>query len=108
MWRSAVLFLFLVSGAGATTLDECFEGAEFIGNAALLRDSGAPEGSEESFVSRAIEDLEKIRSLPPDLRWFARDDESENFLLTEIIRVWREIQTPEQHYRGFLDRCISQ
>jgi hypothetical protein len=104
----AILLAVCTAWAHAIPFEDCLEGAEFIGNAARLRDSGRPEGTEEVFVSRAIVDLEMIRAYPPEFRWFAQDELTERFLLSEILRVWREIQSPEQHYQSFLDRCINQ
>lgn len=89
------------------TVEECQEGAEFISNAALLRDSGRPEGTEEAFVSRAIEELEMIQAFPPELRWFAQDQEDAEFLIKEILEVWRDPQEPTGHYQSFLNRCTN-
>jgi hypothetical protein len=108
--RLTVLFFLLLSSSAQAhqpTLNECLEGAEFIGNAALLRDSGRPEGEREVFVGRAIAELEMIQQFPPELRWFAQDEEDEKFLLDEIVRVWDQPQDPQDHYRQFFDRCVQ-
>lgn len=102
-----VLLLSMPLSAHQLTLEECEEGAEFIGNAAVLRDSGYPEGYEEAFVSRAIEDIEAIKQFPPEFRWFVQDDEDADYLLSEILRVFREPQAPTRHYQDFFNRCIQ-
>lgn len=102
-----LLFVSIPAVAHQLTLEECEEGAEFIGNAAILRDSGKPEGSEEAFVSRAVEDIDAIKQFPPEFRWFVQDDEDADYLLSEILRVFREPQDPTRHYQDFFNRCTQ-
>jgi hypothetical protein len=89
------------------TIDECLEGAEFIGNAALLRDSGLPQGTESEFMSKALEDLEAIKQYPAELRWFVQDQQDADFLISEILLVFQNPQQPRAHYHDFFNRCTQ-
>ncbi|MCA3181390.1 MAG: hypothetical protein O9345_22695 [Burkholderiaceae bacterium] len=67
------------AAALTVTLEECTEGADSIRNAALSRDNGIRG---DAFLRRLEDDLVMIKSVPPALRWFARDGDDE-----ELLRV---------------------
>ena len=90
--------------ASRLTMAECFEGSDFIANAALARENGM---SRAAFIGRLEEDLELIRSYPPELRWFAKDREDEAFLHDWARRVFDQPQAPEQHRARFLAACLD-
>ena len=60
----------LAASASALTMAECFEGSDFIANAAR-RARTAWRGPH--FLGRLQEDIELIQAYPPQLRWFAKD-----------------------------------
>ena len=91
-----------VAGALTVTLEECDEGADFIRNAALSRDNGAKP---DEFLRRLEEDLVLIQSVPPALRWFARDEDDEAMLRVAAIGVFSEPRGPHDHHREFLASC---
>ena len=72
------------AGAGRPSMNECFEGSEFIGNAALSRDAGMPSNA---FLDRMEEDFMLIRAFPNELRWFVHDLDDESFLMQEARDV---------------------
>ncbi len=85
-------------------MNECFEGSDFIGNAALSRDRGL---SGREFLDRMKEDFLLIRSFPTELRWFAHDADDESFLLQEAREVFDRPEPAEDHRRAFLHACIE-
>jgi hypothetical protein len=90
------------AAALTVTLEECTEGADFIRNAALSRDNGIRA---EVFLRRLEDDLVAIQSVPPALRWFARDGDDEALLRVAAISVFAEPRGAEGHHRDFLSNC---
>lgn len=103
---AAVTALAASLGAGASSLSvaECFEGSDFIANAALARENGM---SRSAFMGRLEEDLELIQAYPPQLRWFAKDTEDEQFLTDWARQVFDAPETPERHRARFLAACFT-
>jgi hypothetical protein len=93
-----------VAAAGHPSLDECFEGADFIGNAALSRDAGMPA---DQFLGRMQDDFVAIRAFPNELRWFVHDPEDEAFLLDEAREVFDRPGPPANHRLAFLGACVE-
>lgn len=93
-----------VAGAGRPSLDECYEGADFIGNAALSRDAGMPA---DDFLGRMRDDFVAIRAFPNDLRWFVHDPEDEVFLLGEAREVFDRPEPAANHRLAFLQACVE-
>jgi hypothetical protein len=91
------------ASALTVTKQDCREGAQFIENAALSRDNGM---SANNFVDRLEEDLVLIKSFPPSVRWFARDDDDEEMLRRSVHRVFDEPGPPREHRRQFLEVCL--
>lgn len=94
------------TGAGASNLSvaECFEGSDFIVNAARARENGM---SRAAFIERLEDDLELIQAYPPQLRWFAKDPDDEQFLVEWARRVFDAPEAPERHRAGFLAACFT-
>jgi hypothetical protein len=92
------------AGAGRPTLAECFEGSDFIANAARSRDAGM---SGEAFLGRMKQDFEMIQSVPSDLRWFVHDGDDEAFLLAEAGEVFVHPTAVESHRQEFLQDCVE-
>jgi hypothetical protein len=90
--------------AGTPTPEECWEGGEFIRNAALSREAGM---AREAFLERMESDFQLIRNFPPDLRWFVKDRDDELFLLAAASRVFDEPVRPMEHEGVFLAACFS-
>lgn len=84
--------------------DECREGGEFIRNAAFSRDNGI---SREYFMTRLADDLELIRSFPPQLRWFVHNELDEVLLTDAAARVFDAPQAPQRHEIEFVDECMQ-
>jgi len=96
--------LYSLSGAaGRPSLSECFEGSDFIGNAALSRDAGMPA---DAFIERMEQDFALIHAFPNELRWFVHDADDEAFLLTEARDVFEHPGAPDGHRRAFLGACV--
>jgi hypothetical protein len=93
--------------AHALTVEEqdCREGSDFIANAARARDAGM---SAERFKARLEEDLILIRAYPPQLRWFARDEDDAQILREWVDRVFDGKPTPLEIQRRFLAACREQ
>lgn len=103
----ALALALLVQGtaeASAPSLNDCFEGADFIANAARSRDNGMPR---DAFLGRLEDDLVVIRAFPPALRWFAKDAADERFLIEAATRVYDRPRTPAQHQGDFLAACLE-
>jgi hypothetical protein len=90
----------------AVTTDECYEGSQFIENAALLRESGKIEGVKENFISQMFEDFEKLKSVPEELRWFVQNENDEFFILNQALKVWENKKEPSKHREEFLFDCL--
>jgi hypothetical protein len=93
-----------VAAASAPSLEECFEGSDFIANAARARDNGLPRAS---FLDRLDADFEAIRAFPPDLRWFVHDRDDESFLRDAAASVFDRPAAPEDHRSEFLRACFA-
>ncbi len=106
-WRGAVAAAALtgsLAAASPLTVGECFEGGDFIANAARARDNGVPR---EAFLARLEEDLVLIQAYPPALRWFAKDAEDEEFLSQAAREVFDAPAGPEAHRARFLAACFA-
>jgi hypothetical protein len=103
---AGVLAVLLATNASASlhTVAECFEGSDFIANAALARENGVRR---DVFLARMEEDFVVIQAFPPALRWFARDDEDEDFLLRYAREVFDAPLSPEGHRARFLAACFA-
>ncbi|MFO1323893.1 MAG: hypothetical protein U1F15_07490 [Burkholderiales bacterium] len=107
-WRCIVATSALVGsmsvGASALTVGECFEGSDFITNAARARENGMTRAA---FLERMEEDLMLIQAYPPQLRWFAKDEDDERFLLEAARDVFDAPDAPEGHRARFLSACFA-
>jgi hypothetical protein len=103
---AACLALALATSATAAvpTLTDCLEGSDFVANAARSRDNGM---TRLSFIDRLEADLAAIRAFPPQLRWFARDEDDERFLVAAATRVFDQPLPPERHQAEFLAACLD-
>jgi len=90
--------------ASRPSLAECFEGSDFIANAALSRDAGM---SSEAFISRMQQDFVVIQDFPSELRWFVHDADDEAFLLAAARDVFAHPDVAPSHRRMFLQACID-
>jgi hypothetical protein len=107
-WRciagASVLALSLSAYGGTSTIAECFEGSDFIANAAHARENGM---SRKAFLGRMEEDFRLIKAYPPEMRWFVKDEEDERFLMGAASDVFDAPQTPEGHRARFLAACFA-
>jgi hypothetical protein len=92
------------AAASALTVEECFEGSDFIANAARARENGI---SRHDFIARMEDDFELVHAYPPPLRWFAKDEEDERFLLDAARQVFEHPDSPEAHRARFLSACFA-
>ena len=90
--------------ATSSTLEECVEGAEFIGNAAYSRDNGL---ARQAFLDRLEGDFVAIRAFPSALRWFVKDADDERFLRAAATAVFDRPQPPDRHRAAFFAACVS-
>ena len=90
--------------ASQPSLTECFEGSDFVGNAALSRENGM---SEKKFIDRMQDDFELIRAFPQELRWFVHDSGDEAYLMAASREVFERPAPPEEHRRMFLESCFA-
>ena len=90
--------------ASTHTVTECFEGSDFIGNAAIARDNGMSRGA---FLSRIQDDFALIRAYPPELRWFAKDADDERLLFDAAAEVFDAPRVPDVHRAHFLALCFE-
>ena len=90
--------------ASRPSMAECFEGSEFIANAALSRDAGM---SSEAFISRMEYDFVATQDFPSELRWFVHDADDEEFLLSAAREVFAQPNAAERHRRMFLQACVD-
>jgi hypothetical protein len=88
----------------APSLQECFEGGDFIANAAQARDNGMPKSV---FIDRLVADVYTIQAFPPELRWFVVDPQDAEFLMAEASQVFDRPVPPEAHRADFLSRCFD-
>ena len=86
------------------SLQECFEGGDFIAHAAVARDNGMTKAV---FIDRLVADVYVIQAFPPELRWFVVDPEDAEFLQSEASQVFDDPRPPEAHRAGFLSRCFD-
>jgi len=100
----ACVALALPAAASRQTVEECFEGSDFIANAARARENGI---SRHDFIARMADDFELIHAFPPALRWFAKDEADERFLLDAARAVFDAPDTPEAHRLQFLSACFE-
>ena len=104
-WLAAIAAcVSLTAGASPLSVADCFEGSDFIANAALARDNGMPR---EAFLNRLEEDFQLIQAFPPALRWFAKDEEDEHFLAQFAREVFDTPDAPEGHRARFLAACFA-
>lgn len=96
--------LVLPAAASSPTVEDCFQGSDFIANAARARENGMSRGD---FLARMRDDFELIRAYPPALRWFAKDGEDERFLLDSARAVFDTPETPDGHRARFLEACFA-
>lgn len=85
------------------SINECKEGADYIRNAAISRDSGI---TEKKFMDVFETDMVMIQRVPKSLRWFVQDAEDEAFLRTQLAHVFQRPQSPQQHAREFAEACM--
>ena len=109
--RSYLVFLWLIastaSGAAWASLpsvDDCLEASDFIAHAAQSRDNGM---TREAFMNRLTGDFALIRAFPPELRWFAKDEDDERFLARAAEHVFDAPSAPADHRRIFLRACFE-
>lgn len=109
LWCAAGATVVALLGPNAKALtvtwDECVEGADFIRNAALSRDNGMRAAD---FLGRLDGDLQAIRAVPVQLRWFARDADDEALLRTAAADVFEAPRRAAEHARDFLATCRAQ
>jgi len=89
--------------AHALSMEECSEGSDFIGNAALARDDGMPE---RQFVAQFQADVQALQRLPAELRWFVQDKDDEVFLLSAVKDVFRKPKPAAVHKAQFALACV--
>ena len=109
-WRRVAAVAFAAAGltaaaaASVPSVGECLEGSDFIANAAIARDNGI---TRRAFVSRLEDDLTLIHAFPPELRWFAKDEDDERFLHASVEVVFDAPAAPEEHRARFLQACFE-
>jgi hypothetical protein len=101
---AAIASIAVTAQAGVPTVHDCLDGSDFVANAARSRDNGM---SRDAFLARMEEDFVVIRSFPPALRWFVKDDDDERFLLDAAASVYDRPQAPAQHHADFLAVCLQ-
>jgi hypothetical protein len=92
------------TAASVLTLADCFEGSDFIANAAMSRDNGM---SRAAFLDRLEQDFFAIRAFPSELRWFAKDEDDEQFLHAAVEDVFDLPALPQTHRALFLRACFD-
>jgi hypothetical protein len=90
--------------ATTSTLEDCIEGADFIGNAAYSRDNGLARAT---FLDRLESDFVAIRAFPAALRWFVKDADDERFLRAAATDVFDRPQSPDRHRAAFFAACVT-
>jgi len=86
------------------SLQECFEGGDFIAHAAQARDNGM---TKTAFNDKLLADIYLIQAFPRELRWFVQDPDDAEFLVAEATQVFDRPQPPEAHRTQFLARCFD-
>jgi len=105
LWLAAIAAIIsLTAGASPLSVEDCFEGSDFIANAAAARENGM---TREAFLNRMDEDFQLIRAFPPALRWFAHDEDDARFLLQSAREVFDAPDVPEGHRAHFLAACLA-
>jgi hypothetical protein len=94
----------VLSTAHPLSVQECFEGGDFIAHAAEARDNGMTKAA---FNDKLLADIYMIQAFPRELRWFVQDPEDAEFLLAEATLVFDRPQVPEAHRSDFLSRCFD-
>ena len=90
--------------AGKPSVQECREAGEFIRNAALSRDAGMKR---DAFLDRLHGDLMAIRGHPPQMRWFAQDEDDEAFLIAIVESVFDAPMKSTEHESDMLQKCLA-
>jgi hypothetical protein len=104
-WLAAIAAIVSLTADGSTlSVDDCFEGSDFIAHAAAARENGM---TRDAFLYRMEEDFQLIQAFPPALRWFAKDEDDERFLSQYAREVFDAPDTPESHRAHFLAACLS-
>jgi hypothetical protein len=106
-WRrlaAITAFVAMNASASALSVADCFEGSDFIANAAAARENGM---SRDAFLNRMEEDFQLIQAFPPALRWFAHDEDDERFLYQAAREVFDAPDAPEGHRARFLAACFA-
>jgi hypothetical protein len=104
-WLAAVAAIISLTATASTlSVADCFEGSDFIANAAAARENGM---SRDAFLSRMDEDFQLIQAFPPALRWFAHDDDDARFLRQSAREVFDAPDAPEGHRAHFLAACFA-
>lgn len=104
-WLAAIAAMVpLTASASTLSVADCFEGSDFIANAAMARENGM---SREAFLTRLEEDFQLIHAFPPALRWFAKDVDDERFLAQSAREVFDAPDAPEGHRARFLAACLA-
>ena len=92
------------SAAHPLSLQECFEGGDFIAHAAEARDKGMTKAA---FLDRLVVDVYAIQAFPPQLRWFVVDPEDAEFLTSQASDVFDRPRSAEAHRAEFLSLCFD-
>jgi hypothetical protein len=92
------------SAAHPLSLQECFEGGDFIAHAAQARDNGMTKAA---FSDKLLADVYLVQAFPRELRWFVQDPEDAEFLLAEATMVFDRPRASEAHRTDFLSRCFD-
>jgi hypothetical protein len=92
------------AAASVPTLGDCFEGSDFIANAAMSRDNGM---SRAAFLDQLEQDFFAIHAFPSELRWFAKDEDDERFLHAAAEDVFDLPAPPQTHRALFLRACFD-
>jgi hypothetical protein len=104
-WLAAITALAAMNASASTlSVADCFEGSDFIANAAVARENGM---SRDAFLDRMEEDFQLIQAFPPALRWFAHDEDDARFLLQSAREVFDAPDAPEGHRAHFLAACFA-
>jgi hypothetical protein len=104
-WLAALAAIVsLTTSASTLSVADCFEGSDFIANAAVARENGM---SGDAFLNRLEEDFQLIHAFPPALRWFAHDEDDERFLFQSAREVFDAPDAPEGHRAHFLAACFG-
>jgi hypothetical protein len=103
----ACVLLSVSPAAGAASLlsdRDCREGADFIRNAALSRDTGM---TATRFIDKLEEDLMAVRAYAPSLRWFVYSEVEEDLLRKAAVQVFEKPQVADEHRDAFLTACSA-